>query len=510
MSLLAQDGSPDITFGINSYAITDFDGKEDQFRAIVGTSDGGAIAAGFSSFDSTFWQYSLVKYQADGSLDASFANGGKLDYGFPGQVNDFLSDLHMRPDGRLIACGSTDNLTDFIRRIGLLQLNPDGTLDNTFGTNGASVLIHPDSVSMSVPSMVLQPDGKAVMCGALSVSPQEFLLVRVNSDGSLDPSFGIGGVSSFSALPNGSIAWDVEILPNGNYMIAGQAIDMNVDQHTLLAMILPSGQLETTFGNSGILVENFGDQEQYYSVKTHNGTHILCAGYNEMNGNRDGVIRRYDMNGNLDLTFGINGTVALDYLGFKDDAFDLVVQPDGKILVALEGEDATQEDDFVCVRLLANGQPDPTFGVNGWSAEATAVDEDAYSVALDVNGKILIAGTYDDNASLTGLDGLVKRLESGLNLGISSLPEIRLSDPYPNPSDHFINIEFAINESQPTRIDLLDQHGKVVWMFPMVAETAPGNNRRSLQLPRHLANGEYFLRVQTAAGTSSKAIEIVR
>ena len=349
-----------------------------------------------------------------------------------------------------------------------------------------------------------------LVCGLIGIGPQEVLVARVDANGALDPTFGNGGYVRFLPMANGGFAWDIALLPNGNLALAGMARDANVDQHTLVVMLQPEGQLDPSFGNGGILLENFGDQEQYYAVKVHNGTHLLCAGFVEVNGMRDGVVRRYDLNGDLDQTFGTNGTVLLDYLGFKDDAFDLQVQPDGKILVATEGEDATELDDFICVRLLPDGSPDPTFGVNGWAVEATPEDEDVYTVRLDVNGKILLAGTYDDDASPTGLDGLVQRLSSGLNIGLEEVAALAVSEPYPNPARDQARITFVLQDAQTIHMDLVDASGRQVWRSSETRSYAAGRHSEVLQFPAGLPSGTYLLNIRSEQGALTKTIEVVR
>ena len=182
------DGSLDNTFGTNGFVVTDLQQSTDVVKAIAIQPDGKIVVAGHS--DNTFnYDFAVARYLANGTLDNTFGTNGKVIKNFGS--TDFGLAMALLPNGKILVSGRVYNGQngDFA----LIQLNSNGTFDNTFGTAGAMMadLFGEDE---SANAIAIQADGKIVLAGdryANNISL--FAIARFNPDGSLDPSFSFDG-----------------------------------------------------------------------------------------------------------------------------------------------------------------------------------------------------------------------------------------------------------------------------------------------------------------------------
>src|SRR5439155_1000972 len=186
------NGSLDPTFGMSGTASTPVGIDTSGASALVLQSDGKLVAAGNAWKDSVDADFAVLRYNANGSLDATFGAGGKVTTSIGSNEDDAYA-LVVQPDGKLVAASSTfiGVTSDFT----LLRYNANGSLDATFGTGG-KVTTPVGSAGDYADALVFQPDGKLVAAGSVEGSDRDFAVVRYNADGSLDGSFGTGERSS--------------------------------------------------------------------------------------------------------------------------------------------------------------------------------------------------------------------------------------------------------------------------------------------------------------------------
>lgn len=235
-----------------------------------------------------------------------------------------------------------------------------------------------------------QSNGKLLIAGrSLSEASLHSRLVvyRLNSNGSLDSSFGADGLVELPQANRGEIdhASAVLVEPDGRIMVAGSTRSSSLES-LILIRLLATGQFDESFGGSGILVfPGFDNGRHGASADLETRAHILrnlTGGYRVTAKSDAGCqVLGLAPDGGLDAAFGSSGIVQIEFP--RSACSSLVVQDDGRLLVA--GDDL--ERAFV-VRLLAGGQPDPGF--------ASTVVADAMSritaMALDQDGAILVAG----------------------------------------------------------------------------------------------------------------------
>lgn len=281
---------------------------------------------------------------AAGDLDPTFGTGGMVTTDI-NRSTDIANAVAVQADGKSVVVGTTYKNNDFSSEdFVVTRYNTDGTLDSTFGRGGKVRTDFPGLAAVPS-SVVIQSDGKIVVAGGafpLFTFSGNIKVVRYNSNGSLDTSFGAGGIVTTN-FPQGSYAFDVALQTDGKIIAAGTVfVDFNI-----------------------------GDSS-----------------------NTDFALARYNPDGTPDATFGSGGQVSTDFVGFEDDAFSVLIQPDGKIVAVGSANDPATFYDFAAARYLSNGTIDTTFGVAG-KVRTDFGDQNfdrARSAALQTDGKIVAAG----------------------------------------------------------------------------------------------------------------------
>lgn len=242
-----QPGTPDPTFGTAGALTVDLAaGSNDIAWDIAFQPDGKAVVAGGTGV--TNKDFALVRINPGGSLDAFFGGDGKVTTDL-GSIDDNARAVAIQGDGKIVAVGhiNVSNNKDFA----VVRYKPDGTLDASFGGNGiVTADLYEDDLGLG---MVLQPDGKIVVCGSSDDGTgARFSVARFNVDGTPDPAFGGGTGHTFAFFPpeNNASAWDVALQPDGKIVVAGYASDGTYNQFAV-ARFDVTGVLDPAFGADG-------------------------------------------------------------------------------------------------------------------------------------------------------------------------------------------------------------------------------------------------------------------
>lgn len=201
------NGTPDNSFGTNGI-VTALVGPSHTFlAAITLQADGKILVAGNSMVDNTssYEDFIILRFNSNGSPDNSFDGDGRLLFGMGNNARDELKSIVVRPDGKILAAGQTNNIST-INRYVVCQLNVNGSFDNGFGTNGILV-VDPQAADYNfLADMFLQPDGKLLICGTNSTTAAitDFIMYRFLPSGLADPVFGNNGkvITDFRLIDN--------------------------------------------------------------------------------------------------------------------------------------------------------------------------------------------------------------------------------------------------------------------------------------------------------------------
>jgi uncharacterized delta-60 repeat protein len=371
------DGSLDPTFGSGGRVTTDFAARSDVGSAITVQPDGKILVAGAASLAATSFDFALVRYNSDGSLDATFGTGGKVTTDFNGGL-DAAAAIGLQTDGKIVLAGFA---TAGDPHVALVRYNSNGTLDTTFGAGG-KVITDINGTRNFASALAIQSDGRIVAAGSTLTTPDSFTmfaLVRYNGDGSLDSTFGSGGKVTTQVVAGDGEDDEIfalAIQPDGRIIAAGQA---KFGMDFGMARYLTSGSIDTSFGSNGLVTTDFnGNIDRARGMVLQSDGKIVLAGAANLTTGSTGDfgLARYNPSGSLDSTFGAGGKVITDFGGNVDFARGLVLQADNKI-VAAGSTTSISESDFAVARYLATSQASDVTGrvleSNGNPVEGTAV-----------------------------------------------------------------------------------------------------------------------------------------
>jgi uncharacterized delta-60 repeat protein len=391
-------GDLDPTFGNAGIKITDFFGNYDTATGLALQADGKIVAAGLALHGSALssGDFALARYNPDGSLDPGFGAAGKLTSDFFGNL-DQADGVAIESGGKIVVVGvakhsDSSSTGDFA----LARYNPDGSLDPGFGAAGK----HFDQAN----GVVIQPDGKIVAAGYAQHGDDnptaDFALARYKLDGNLDKSFGSGGKVT-TDFGGEDVAYAIAIQSDSKLVVAGLAFNGGTGSTEFaLARYNPDGSLDQAFGAGGKQTTDFfGKACSAFSVALQPDGKIVAAGYATL-GNSvstfDFALARYNPDGSLDQTFGAGGKQTTDFFGDADDAGSVAIQADGKIVVAGAASHGSSTGDLALARYNPDGTLDQTFGPSGLrttNLQGHSDDNDrARAVAIQPDGNIVVAG----------------------------------------------------------------------------------------------------------------------
>ncbi len=410
-AFLSGAGALDLGFNFSGQVFTDINNSGDEGNAAVFQQDGKILVAGTARGGLT--APFVVRYLPDGTLDTSFGNGGKviIDLGAALGTGQALA---LQPDGKiLVAGGSGPSASGVPVDFALTRLLPDGTTDTAFGVTGR-VITDFNNTTDAANSLVLQSDGKIILGGSvITASTSDFGLARYNLDGTLDTSFGTGGKATFDFGATNEEIRALALLGDGKILAAGRAT-VNSSAGTALVRLQTNGTLDATFGTAGRVL-TFGGEARDLLVQPDGKLLIVCE---------PAILFRYLPDGAPDNSFGLIGkAVVFPFAGSNSNplgnAESITLQPDNKILVG-------GSCFGLCVgRVLSDGSPDLSFGVNGLADAGGTVSTRVREVLLLPDGKVLLAGTQGNlsNPTASNIEVALARFFNGTNCTYTVQPK---------------------------------------------------------------------------------------
>jgi uncharacterized delta-60 repeat protein len=328
----------------------------------------------------------MARYTVSGTLDSDFGTGGIVTTSISSSMSK--PDVSIQDDGKIVVAGG----------LNLMRYTASGALDTSFGTNGTI------DTSIGIESVAIQNDGKIVVAGSSSRagSQEDFTVARYTVSGTLDTSFGAGGMVVTIMNPD-EFDWieDLVIQNDGKIVVAG-IVHESFGQHIGMVRYTVSGTLDTDFGSSGIVTTSIGSESEAHGVAIQEDGKIVVAGGSVNVAYTIGyfTLVRYTASGALDMDFGAGGIVTeTPFSRPYNCASSVAIQKDGKIVAAGWAGNGTDVG-FAVARYTASGTPDTSFGINGMTFTPVGPGEDwAYDVAIQEDGKIVAAGYAEEGSS---------------------------------------------------------------------------------------------------------------
>jgi uncharacterized delta-60 repeat protein len=379
---LAAPGDLDPSFGSGGTVITSFGGT-DVASAVVIQPDGKLVVVGRTNIAGNT-VFALARYNPNGGLDPAFGTGGLVTTDFGSTDQAFA--VALQGDGKIVTAGRRGS--DII----VARYNADGSLDSPFGSGGRVITNFGMGATEQALALVLQTDGKIVVAGRTTKNGNfDFALVRYETTGIVDTTFGTAGLVTTDFGGSVDRAFAMALQPDGKLVVVGDA-----DANFALARYNSNGSLDASFGFDGKVVTSFGGSDQAAAVVLQPDGKIVVAGQTDTGTSIDFALARYMPDGSLDGTFGSGGLATTNFLGNSDDLGSAVVlQFDGKIIVG-----GSSEDNFALARYTTGGVLDPTFGSEGKVTTNVGGEDLLHALALQPDGAIVAVGESADRFAL--------------------------------------------------------------------------------------------------------------
>src|SRR5690554_6731733 len=411
--------------------------------------DGKIVVVGQTGEPATYKAFA-IRYNADGTLDTSFGVDGK--HVFPiGSMKSFATDVALQADGKIVMSGYTwDNVTGDVF---VIRLNTDGSLDNTFGTDGVALVSNSTDVTESI---AVQSDGKILIGG---YTDDSFTVARFNTDGTLDTDFGNNG---WSIVGFGSPSYikDITLQDDGKIVAAGFAI--GAAYQMAAARLNADGTIDNTFGSNGAVAFNVGDGNDFaFAVAVDDNGKVLIGGHKWISNiglKYDLAVVRLNEDGSFDTSYGDNGVAIARVVDGSNYAGDILLQSDGKVVIAGYTVLETVYD-LAMARFDVDGNLDDTFGIGGMvNTDYNGGEDYGSAMALQPDDKIILAGNTFTGSGTSEI--LVARYDNTV-LGTGDFQNIAFS-LYPNPANDYITIDLN-GTSSNYQVAIFDMLGKNVY-----------------------------------------------
>lgn len=345
---LKTDGSVDDTFDTGPIG---FPSVASAVYKVVIQPDGKILAGGYFAAFNSIPQGMLIRFNTDGTKDASF------DIGTGATGSNSLLDIVVQPNGKILIGGGFAQWNGYS---GILRrLNSDGSVDNSFNLG---------LTSLAVSKIALRPDGNMVVLGNFTVDGQTRAILSINNDGSPNDTFE-------GRQPNNTVSC-LKLQSDGKILIGGFMSAFSGIAKNGIARLTTDGQIDTTFNlNTG-----FNEKVSTIAVQS-DGMTLLGGDFSTFDGMTQNKIIRINDDGSKDNSFNI-GT------GFNNSVKIITTQPDGKLLVGGSFTQYNNQTANYLIRLNSNGTKDTSFDIG------SGFNEYVKTIALQTDGKILIGGNF--------------------------------------------------------------------------------------------------------------------
>ena len=373
-------GSLDPTFGKGGVVLTNLglNAAGSQIQAVA--TDATLLANGDIVAAGNF---GLVRYLPNGTLDTTFGAGGLAQLP-PNGIPSFRPGLAVQPDGKYVWAGEATAANGTNGAFAAVRFNVNGTVDQTFGTGGMATAAFPNSNVQGADTVLVQPDGKILLGGEVLPNmraPADGALVRFNPDGTLDHAFGSGGQVLSTATVGNITALGLDAA--GDIFVLPAHSEFN-----------PAGQLDSAVTPAPITTSSHGTGSAFLA----SGGYVLATAVAVTRHDTDIQVNRFNADGSLaaaSAAFDFSGATGLDQA--RDSVNGVAVQPNGQIVVA--GAHFLGTSPVGLARVNADGTLDTAFGNGGTVTTTVQGDEAANAVLIQPDGKIIAVGFSENNST---------------------------------------------------------------------------------------------------------------
>lgn len=420
------DGSPDTSFGTAGHTATDFYKLTDSAQAVAIQSDGKILAAGWAN-TSKGQNFALARYNANGTLDTTFGSKGKVSTSLGGSI-EAVESMAVQTNGQILVGGYEGGSGSAF--FALARYNANGTLDSTFGNGGKLITNIQRANDVRSDSLVIQSDGNIVLAGT-TVDPTsgqaEFVVARFNANGTADTSFGSGGEAITHVGSSSNHFGGLALQSDGKIVVSGDAFTGSTTD-LCLVRYNADGTLDATFGASGNGIVTVPPPTGLTSVSARgSGVEIQLDGkivaggavFNSSGGSAQQWsfgAARVNADGTVDSSYGNGGWTTVE-MGYADYLQASTLQPDGRLLLAGSAQPTsnTFPTDVALIRFLESApqigsftaNPNPVTSGNSLTLTASNITDGNPNSTItqvtfyyfDSNGNKVVLGTGTEDSS---------------------------------------------------------------------------------------------------------------
>jgi uncharacterized delta-60 repeat protein len=446
--IYSQSGTLDTNFGNNGLVVTSVSNLHDDFNSIIKTNDDKILVGGKSNRNAT-----LISYNQNGTINTNFGVSGILELNFNNGILEVITDMEIQDDGKIVLVGYTLDIHQN-EDIVVARINQDGSYDRSFGTNGITIITF-GSKDETASSLKLQDDGKIIVAGRTTgVRFSNMAILRLDIDGTLDTTFSNDGKQTIIISNNRSDSFtDVDVTFDGKIIATGNTVSVGYAQMAIVRF-LNNGELDLTFGDNGSTLERFCISSSIISLPS--GKSLIAGGTWGTSTIQSFSIARFDINGNLDTSFGNNGSVITSF-GNYSHILKIKISDDNNIYAI--GRAGTPSD-FAIAKYTMEGLLDTSFGENG------TINTDFNYYSLDAAGDFIIEQSsitlvgYSWEYSYSNLALARYNLDNELNL--NQFYYKSNFDVFPRITNNFVNIN-SQNNHIISELIVIDFNGRIVY-----------------------------------------------
>lgn len=489
-SVFGQNATLDTSFGTAGFVGTP---NTTEIIKVGLLSDDKIISVGYRN-GTLYYRLLLTKNNPNGTPDSTFGING-ISEAIIGYT-DFPNAISIQPDDKILVGGRYNNnsMTEISTGNGafLARFLSNGSFDTSFGVNGViktNTVVSTNTI-VNITAVGLLSNHKIIALGS-HYNNSNATLLKFNPDGSYDTSFGVNGVKiiNFPGITTVIIS-DIKILSDNSILCYGNQYASDGSQSLIIVKYNEDGTINTSFANNGIKIIATSQISFEYGTKMHvnNDGTLLVFSYNST---QNSFIKLLP-NGDFDPTFGTNGIASTG----DNFAHDFEVLPNGKIIIGSQRSLITYvyvvdaNFAFTAKMYNADGTPDQLFSAphNCFDIDPGPFNDYLSSIKLQNDGKLLMGGSSRIGGNTLNANFSLVRINLNQSLDNQSFTGNTIPILYPNPNDG----SFKISANAIYSIKIYDTVGQLV--FSKI------NGQDENDIKTNLKNGIYLLKIESATG----------
>lgn len=483
----------DVTFGASGYVFTDHEiNTGEMLHSILALSDDKIITVGHTYAANE--DILIAKYDADGALDNTFGNNGKLLIDLSIGGDDRAYAVRELFDGKLLIAGYTQTMIGadgFVTR-----LNSDGSIDNSFGTNG-TVLLNGGLNEVTILRDIHVKADNSIFVAGTTVNfngDPDFSVFKLTQGGGQDISYSNNGVSLIDNAGENDILESMTVATDGTIYLVG-----NTGNFGMVTRLAVAGNPFPSFGTSGLLIYDALMPTQILLDCTETSDNkIIVVGFEGSGNGHDGILLKINSDGTFDNSFSGDGKQISD-IGIDNGVYlsNVEIVEGGRILATGAVDGLTMQGGYAIMMNLS-GSPSFEFAPGGDAIYTMPIATDTYmprALSIQSDGKILLGG-YITSQDFVGENMFLFRIHPVNTASLTELGNTNVK-VYPNPASESFLITGA---EEIESVQLFDLSGKVVQEW--------NGDEGAFVLNPEIQTGSYFLNIREAGSVRQIQLQV--